>query len=97
MAWEARKEGRYYYQKRRVSGRVVSFYVGAGLSGQIAAEADQARRQREQAARDDLRESDALDSILDDLIEATDILTDATLIAAGFHRHKREWRRRRDD
>lgn len=97
MAWETRKGSLFYYRKRRVAGRVVSVYAGAGLAGQIAAEEDQAQRVKAQAVRDELAESDAFDRELDHLSEAIDALTDATLLTSGFHQRKREWRKMRDD
>ena len=48
MTWESRhRRQRYYYRKRRVRGRVVSEYVGAGPAAMLVAEMDRiSRRQR---------------------------------------------------
>lgn len=100
MAWETRGNGVYYYRKRRVGRRVVSEYVGAGLLGALAAEADaveRAKRQDRQAQyRADRQRHGELDRCI---LRACDVVRDAAteaLHAAGFHRHKGQWRRKRD-
>ena len=97
MGWE---RGRYYTRSRKVNGRVVREYVGAGRVAELAAELDAIKR--EQRRLDALalrREKDglaALDAELKALAEATDLLARAALLAAGFRQHKRgEWRKRR--
>jgi hypothetical protein len=100
MGWEQRRSGTYFYTAERVGGRVVKRYVGTGkvaelaaqleaaTSAQKAADAERQRREREQL--------DALDESLNALHELADTLTDAALVAAGFHRHHRgPWRKRR--
>lgn len=101
MAWE----NGYYYRVRRENGRVVREYVGSGLLGQLAAaldalEREKAREERRldaEALRNEQAELDALDANLEAVIETTDVLAHAALVAAGYHQHKRgEWRKRRD-
>ena len=46
-------------------------------------------------ARVELEEARTLVSAGEELWEAADILAVAELVAAGYHRHKGQWRRRR--
>jgi hypothetical protein len=102
MGVEARnKNGNlYYYRKRRVGDRVVSEYVGGGLVVDLAqrsAEIEQARKQAEREQLKAERMSMAeIDNALDDFSNMVDSLVEAELISLGFHRHKRQWRKRRN-
>jgi hypothetical protein len=95
MAWERG----YYYRVRKVGGRVVRQYVGAGVSAELASQLDameRACREAEKVAW--LKEKarlDALDADVSALIDLTDLVAAAALRAAGFHQHKRQWRRKR--
>jgi hypothetical protein len=96
MSWK----GRYYYRTRKIRGRVVREYFGAGPAAELAAQEDQRRRrQREaeraawQAEKETLAELERAVSRLD---EQVDLLATAALLAAGYHRPKRgPWRRKR--
>lgn len=102
MSWE--KDRRYYTRSRRANGRIVREYVGGGAVGEIAAARDlEARRERAEEAeerrrdRERLREMEALDSDVEAFYEAVEVLAQAALVAAGYHRHDRgEWRKRRE-
>lgn len=100
MAWEERGGGRYYYRTRWVNGRPVKEYVGGGLAGRLASEADRIDRERREArALEEKREREKLEALAApvlELSEAAEILARAHLIAAGCHRHKGEWRRARN-
>jgi hypothetical protein len=102
MAWESRKRGGLYYTRsRKVNGRVVREYMGSGALGQIAALEDEYdRRQREEQAacwREQQEGLDALETPVDELSEASDLLVRATLLATGYRQHNRgEWRLRRE-
>ncbi|HVK16391.1 MAG TPA: hypothetical protein VM533_05535 [Fimbriiglobus sp.] len=94
MGWD--KGGLYYTRSRRENGRVVREYVGGGLAGQLAAQLDadeRAVRLAEQVAdRAEREEVSTLDAPLAEL----DLLAEAALLSAGYHRHNRgDWRRRR--
>ena len=101
MAWERG----YYYRVRRENGHVVREYVGCGRVAEIMAELDALDREKgreearldAEALRNEKAALDALDAHLEALIETTDLLAHAALVAAGYHQHKRgEWRKRRD-
>jgi hypothetical protein len=97
MGWD---KGRYYTRSRRENGRVVREYFGAGRLGELAAMIDTDRRalhaehrQREAESR---RQLDDLEEAVAGLNGLADLLSQAALYAAGYHRHKRgEWRKRR--
>jgi hypothetical protein len=102
MAWERRGTRRYFYISRRdPGGRVVKQYVGAGAKGARAATSlavAKAQRQLDRIAvmaeRARLR---PLDRLVAEFADAADFLLAATLLAAGYHRHRRgRWRRRRE-
>jgi hypothetical protein len=99
MAWERRGSNLYYYQSKRVDGRVRKKYVGTGEVAQAIAQADETIRLSKAAqgerARVELEEAKTLASAGEELWEAADILAVAELVAAGYHRHKGQWRMRR--
>jgi len=102
MGWESRQRGSLYYTRsRKENGRVVREYVGGGVLGQIAALEDEheRRRREEQEAfwKEEQRDLDALQGLVDELSEASDLLVRATLLASGYRQHNRgEWRLRRE-
>lgn len=96
-----RRDGRaYYYRSVRDGGPVRKEYVGAGELAEVSASVDAAaRHDREEERRregEELARLEALAAPVLELSEAAGILARAHLIAAGCHRHKGEWRRRRD-
>ena len=100
--WERRERGgRYYTRSRKVNGRVLREYVGTGEVGELGAKIDAAyRRYREAEAEVYRKERERLEAVsasVEELCEAAEVLARATLLAAGYHRHKRgEWRKRRE-
>jgi hypothetical protein len=99
VAWERRGSNLYYYQSQRIDGRVRKKYVGTGEVAQAIAHADETIRRSRAAhserARVELEETRTLASVGEELCEAADILAAAQLVAAGYHRHKGQWRMRR--
>jgi hypothetical protein len=102
MAWEQRKNTsqRYYYRSLRLpDGRVVKTYHGTGHRGAMAADAD--RRKRAEQSLQLQRHRALLEHIqhvaapLVELCEACDLITEAALLAAGYHNHQGEWRKKR--
>jgi hypothetical protein len=101
MAIESRRNGNlYYYRKRREGSRVVSEYVGGG----VLVELEQYRAEQERALREAERERlriaklsmAEVDAQIGRFSRMVDELVRAELIAAGYHQHKRQWRRRRE-
>jgi hypothetical protein len=99
MGWEDRNGRRYYYRKERDGERVRSVYSGRGETANLIAqfEAMQSDKREEQRllARMERERVQEQDAELDALGELIRELAAATLIAHGYHQHKREWRRRR--
>ena len=75
-------------------------YIGGGLAGEIAAEADRIERERREAEelrrRRELERLEALCAPVEEVHEAAAVLSRAHLIAAGCPRHKVEYRRARN-
>lgn len=100
MAWEERNGKAYYYRKRRVGTQVRSEYVGSGVSGE--GEATEVARDRAERAAARARWKaeraviEADDGAYDAMADVLALLTRGVLLANGYHRHKRQWRRRRD-
>jgi hypothetical protein len=101
MSREQRGEKQYYYRHAWIDGRSVRSYVGAGEVGEKAATADALRRiEKAIEVRQQRQEQErraAAEAPLARLCEQMDLLVQAALLAAGFHRHDRgEWRRKRE-
>ena len=102
MGWEERKRGvgPYYYRSVRKGSRIRKEYVGAGMLGTIAAELDEyQRRQRKEEATYWKEQKECLQQdvlFVQELEAAVKILTTAHLIGAGYHKHKGQWRRKRE-
>jgi hypothetical protein len=100
VAWERRGGDEvYYYKIERQGGRVRKRYIGNGELAHIIAHAEETRRrawaERKAKERTELDEARSLASAGDELYEAVEVLAVAEMVAAGFHRHKGQWRRRR--
>ena len=104
MGWELRNGRRYLYRNRRVGGRPVKQYLAAdGAFGRREA----ARLARELAQRGAARRAgceeaaaytERIDALVQPAVEADARLkaaAEALLLAAGFHKHRRQWRKRR--
>jgi hypothetical protein len=99
MGWEIRNGSCYYYRKERIGARVRSVYVGRGrIAGMTAAldglqqDDHESERRKEQQER---HTSQVLDASIESLEKLVSTLTEAVLIAHGFHQHKRQWRKKR--
>jgi hypothetical protein len=101
MGWETRERGgSYYYTKERQGSRVRSVYVGSGETARLISRLEAIRHDRDETEREVAKlvraEDEQQDAEIDMLSEIVQTLTTATLLSAGFHTHKRQWRLRRD-
>lgn len=100
MGWENRKGKLYYYRKKREGSRVRSIYVGSGETAHLISELEAMRHEETEMKRLHQRNLREIDEQADNLIErhgeAAEVLLTAALLAAGFHTHHRQWRRKRN-
>jgi predicted negative regulator of RcsB-dependent stress response len=101
MGWEQRGTNSYYYKKEREGSRVKSVYVGRGEVAQMVSklQASSTGLEKLMLAKKTIEadELDRVEATLDRAIELSQLFTQAALLGAGFHTHKRQWRRKRDD
>jgi hypothetical protein len=104
MGWENRNGKRYYYEKERQGNKVVSRYIGAGRLAPLVADLNQLRKERRQQerweaqmARNEFTELAATPEDLTLLLEQAQSAAAAALVEAGYHLHKRQWRKKRAD
>ena len=99
MALEIRDGRPYYYRSQRQNGKVVRQYVASGQMAELLAEQDARKREQQQARRTAMeKERLAFAAARTPLLTFTvgaDLLFQATLLDAGYHRQNRgPWRRR---
>ena len=100
MAWETIGKYCYYTRSRRVGSRVVRESFGKGSEAHLAAALDERRRRQREARwaqrRQECNRWGMWADALQRLIEVSNLLVRAALLAAGFHQHQRgAWRRRK--
>jgi len=99
MAMEQRGSRFYFYEKRRVGGRVISRYIGRGMAALQAAEISAAARQeRDQRRREQKKlryEEKQISRQIDAQARILATFTGQCLRLAGFHQHKGQWRKKR--
>jgi len=100
MAWETRKGQLYFYEARRVGGRVEKTYFGKGseaLEAERKALERAACRAKGKAAIRGLEQAlEPLDDTFAELDAAVSLLMQGSLLAAGYHQHSGTWRARRE-
>ena len=97
MGWEQRGNNLYYYRKEREGSRVKSTYVGKGEIAHLISQFQTSSTAVERIARANrLPESKKTEAVLDLASELIQLSTQAALLTAGFHTHKRQWRRKRN-
>ena len=101
MGWEKRgRGGRYYTRSRRVNGRVVREYVGAGKVGELAAQLDAIDREHRlhlaELKKQRREENSESDNLLKALEHITNSIGHGAMLLAGYHQHNRgNWRLRK--
>jgi hypothetical protein len=99
MAWKTINGRRYYYKSERAGGRVKSTYFGAGETGYLMAEMAALERLERAADREELREQReeymAEETAVSEWFDGVQAVADAAMIAAGLHKRKGQWRRKR--
>jgi hypothetical protein len=99
MGWKQINGRRYFYKSEREGGRVKTTYFGAGESGRVMALLIASERAEREAERRERRaereEADAEEKAISDWFDGVQAMADAAMLAAGSHRHKGQWRRRR--
>ena len=100
MGWEIRGNNSYYYRKKRISGKVVSEYVGRGLVAQEIASMDLAKRLEENkgivTTIQERNELQLLDQQITQVSSFIKQILEEVLITSGFHKHKGQWRKVRN-
>ncbi len=95
MAWEKRNGNRYYYRKVWTGGTCQSEYLGWGFAALREDVALSDERKQREAERAERRTETELDRQVDTILAAIRTLRDAILHASGYHRHKGQWRKKR--
>jgi hypothetical protein len=99
MAWKTINGRRYYYKSEGAGGRVKTTYFGAGEAGSLMAEMVALERLERAADREELREQRdefmAEETVVSEWFDGVQAVADGAMIAAGFHKHEGQWRRKR--
>lgn len=101
MSWLRKKRGPrtgYYYQSKKVKGRVIKVYLGRGPLAVLAAQMDkrkqQVRKVEQLAWLNERSRIAAADQAVREARSLAELLVSSVLILDGYHRHHGEWRRR---
>jgi hypothetical protein len=100
MGWEQRGNQSYYYRKEREGSRVKSVYVGRGEIAHMILQIQSTSPLIERLARStnspEEIKSEKANAALEQAGDLVLLITQAALLSAGFHTHKRQWRKRRN-
>ncbi|MBV8383005.1 MAG: hypothetical protein JOZ63_10375 [Planctomycetaceae bacterium] len=100
MGWKRINGREYYYKSEWVGGRVRSAYFGTGELASLVASLDAEAREGREAGRRELRaereQADAEEREISAWFDGIQAVADGAMRSAGFHKHKGQWRRRRD-
>lgn len=99
MGWEKRGNSKYYYRKKRIGNRVYSIYVGKGEDAEKAYIEDLKNRNLKRKQYFEATQAILIDrktrKMLAELESAVRKITGSHYEAAGFHKRKGQWRKRR--
>jgi hypothetical protein len=99
MSWNRKGRHAYFYRSIRLGDRVVKEYLGRGEEAEEAAQRIEERRKTRQSQReariDELARLAVAEQHLRDFHELVNVLVRATLLAAEYHEHRGQWRKRR--
>jgi hypothetical protein len=100
MGWKRIGNHEYFHTSRREGGRVVTEYDGRGELAALCARLDDVGRKKreDQRAREKAEREAAAqqDREFREWYEAVETLAAAAMLAAGYHNHHGQWRRRRN-
>ena len=100
MGWKTINGRRYYYKSVREGTRIETQYVGPGEIGELMENLIQVERLEGAKIRSEEKErreeAQAEESELIDWFGRVEDLANYALEEAGFHKHKGQWRRKRD-
>lgn len=99
MPWELRSGRAYFYRLVRRDGRLVRRYVGRGPQAEASAAEEADERRRRMADQELWKNRQAMlrdaDRFVAEFSAGVKLLTQASLLAAGYHQHRGTWRKKR--
>lgn len=99
MGMEYRNGRPYYYRKRRKGNKVISEYIGSGELAKIIAALDEEEKyemeNKKQAQLKEKANNEELDAQLVQFEKIIDELFTSLALANGYHKPKRQWRKKR--
>ena len=99
MGWKTINGRRYYHKSERDGGRVKTTYFGAGESGLLVSllelEDRAAREAEHQQRKSEKGECETEEKAVAEWFDGVEAVADGAMIAAGYHKHKGQWRRKR--
>jgi hypothetical protein len=100
VGWKYINGREYYYRCEREGGQVTTTYLGRGELGLVAEILDAEERAEREAEREERRaereEAEAEERAVAAWFDGVQAVADAAMVVAGFHNHKGQWRRRRE-
>src|SRR5690349_6022159 len=101
MALEKRRNKDFYYRKYRKGNRVISEYVGCGETAREAARlAQEARnkiKERSDVEKLEIEMLSKIDAEIDRTCNFLQEIVRGKLLIIGFHKHKGQWRKKRNE